>query len=75
MGIATEIETAIDGLLNTFVATKSAAICAALVPVAITGVTIYIMVLGFAVVRGEAHDSLHTILWKLFRISMIAGIA
>lgn len=43
MGIATEIETAIDGLLNTFVATKSAAICAALVPVAITGVTIYIM--------------------------------
>lgn len=75
MGIATAIETAIDGLLNTFVASKSAALCSALVPVAITGVTIYIMIIGYAVVRGEAHDSLHTILWKLFRISMIAGVA
>lgn len=75
MGIATAIETAIDGLLNTFVASKSAALCSALVPVAITGVTIYIMIIGYAVIRGEAHDSLHTILWKLFRISMIAGVA
>lgn len=75
MGIATDVETAINGLLNTFVASKSAAICSALVPVAITSVTIYIMVIGFAVIRGEAHDSLHTILWKLFRISMIAGVA
>lgn len=75
MGIATEIETAIDGLLNTFVSTKSAALCGILMPVALTGTTIYLLIMGYAVMRGEAHDSLHTVLWKWFKITMIAGVA
>lgn len=74
-GIATTVETAVDGLLSTFISTKSAALCSALVPVALSGVTIYIMLMGFAVMRGETHDPLHTVLWKWFKISMIAGIA
>lgn len=75
MGIATSVETAIDTLLNNFVSTKSAALCSALVPLALTGVTIYIILMGWAIMRGEAHDSFHTAVWKLFKISMIAGVA
>ncbi|MDB0516277.1 type IV secretion system protein [Ralstonia solanacearum] len=75
MGIATIAEQAVDGLLATFVTSKSAAVAGMLTPVAITGVTIYIMVMGYAVMRGEAQDSLHTVLWKWFKISFIAGIA
>ena len=75
MGLATAIETSIDTLLDTFVTAKSAALCSALVPVALTGVTIYVILMGWAIMRGEAHDPLHTALWKLFKIALIGGIA
>lgn len=75
MGIATAVETAIDNLLTTFVSSKSAALSAALLPVALSGTTIYLIVMGYAVMRGDAHDALHTILWKWFKMSLIAGVA
>lgn len=75
MGIATEVETAINTLLNSFVSTKSAAICSALIPIALTGVTIYIITMGWAIMRGEAQDSFHTAIGKLFKIAIISGIA
>lgn len=75
MGIATAAEQAVDGLLNTFVTTKSAALSAMLAPLALTGVTIYIIVMGWAIMRGEAQDSFHTFLWKSFKIAFICGIA
>ena len=75
MGIATELEVAIDQLLVTFVSSKSAALCGALVPIALTGATIYLLVMGFAIMRGEANDSLHTFLWKSFKMAFIAGLA
>jgi len=74
-GVATYIEEAIDKLLMNFVTVKSAAFCGVLAPLALTGTTIYVMILGYAVMRGEAHDSLHTVLWKWFKVSMVAGIA
>ena len=75
MAVATEVEAAIDTLLNTLVSSKSAAICSALAPLAITGVTIYVITMGWAIMRGEAHDAFHTFLWKTFKIALIVGIA
>ena len=75
MGVATYIENAVDQLLANFVTAKSAALCGALAPVALTGMTIYIIVMGYAVMRGETHDPLHTVLWKWFKVSMVAGVA
>lgn len=74
-GAATYIENAIDQILANFVTAKSAALCSALLPVALTGTTIYLLVIGYAVMRGEAQDSLHSVLWKWVKISMIAGVA
>lgn len=75
MGFATVTETAVDNILINFVSTKSAALCSALVPLALTGTTVYMIIMGWAVMRGEAADPLHTVLWKWFKISLIAGIA
>lgn len=75
MGIGVQLETAIDTLLSSFVTTKSAAVCAMLTPVAMSGITVYIMVMGWAIMRGEAADPLHTFLWKAFRIGAVVGVA
>jgi type IV secretion system protein VirB6 len=75
MGIGEEVEKALDFLLMSLVTSKSAAMCTALLPIAITGATIYLLVMGFAIMRGEANDPLHTFVWKSFRMALIAGIA
>ena len=75
MGIATIAETLVDAQLNAFVSSKSAAISGLLVPIALTAITIYVIIIGYAVMRGESHDPLHTVLWKFFKISFIVGIA
>lgn len=75
MGIATKLEQSIDLLLANYVTSKSAAVCGALVPLALTGVTIYIITIGWAIMRGDAQDSFHTALWKMFKIAMIVSIA
>lgn len=75
MGIATFLETSIDKILLGFISTKSAALCSALIPLALTGTSVYIIMMGWAVMRGEAADPLHTLLWKWFKISLVAGIA
>jgi type IV secretion system protein VirB6 len=75
MGIAQAVEAAIEEMLETFVASKSAAVCAAMLPIAISGATIHLLIMGFAIMRGEANDTLHTFLWRCFRTGFIASIA
>lgn len=75
MAVAEQLEQAINTLLNNYVSSKSAALAGVLTPIAITAVTVYILLMGFAIMRGEANDSLHTFLWKSAKIAFIAGIA
>lgn len=75
MGIAQEVESSIDLLLETLISSKSAALCGALLPVAASGATIHLLLMGFAIMRGDANDPLHTFVWKSSRMVLIAGIA
>lgn len=75
MGVATQVENAIDTLLSGFVTSKSAAIASSLIPVAVTAVTIYIIIIGWAIMRGDAHDPFHTTIWKFFKITFIGALA
>jgi type IV secretion system protein VirB6 len=75
MGIASEVEASVDALLSSAITSKSAAFCDALIPIAIVGVSIYLATFGFAIMRGEANNTMQTVLWKCFRISLIAGLA
>lgn len=75
MGPAAALESAIERLTMSYATQQSAAICSALIPVATTGITIYIMLTGFAVLRGAVHDTVNTLVWKALRIGFIAAIA
>lgn len=44
-------------------------------PLAVTGVTIYLFMMGWAIARGEVQNSLSTTLAKAFKISLITSVA
>lgn len=75
MGIATSLEATIDSALRAFVSQKSAALCGAIAPVALTAITIYVMMMGYAIARGEVQDSLNMFIKKVFKITIITSIA
>jgi type IV secretion system protein VirB6 len=75
MGIATKLEAAIDLMLNTYVSGVSSTLCSDLTPVAISGFTIYLLLMGFAVMRGQTQDSVQTIAWRCAKVGFICGLA
>jgi type IV secretion system protein VirB6 len=75
MGIATKLEQGIDALLAGFITSKSQALCSALMPLALTGVTIYIILTGYLIATGRVNDSLTHFLWKALKIAFIGAIA
>jgi type IV secretion system protein VirB6 len=75
MGIATAFENKINLILNLWVNATSAAFAGALLPVALAGFTLYITLLGWTIMRGEAADPLHEIVKRLLRLAFIGGLA
>lgn len=75
MGLATELETGIDAFLATFVTNTSSQLCSDIIPLALTGATIWVILYGYAVMRGAVQDSLHTFLSHAIKMSLIAGVA
>lgn len=75
MGLATELETGINGFLATFVSNTSSQLCSDIILPALTGATIWLILYGYAVMRGAVQDSLHTFLSHAIKISLIAGVA
>jgi type IV secretion system protein VirB6 len=75
MGIAHEVEEAIDLLLDKFVTSKSEALCGAMAPIALAGISIHFVLIGFMIMRGEVEEPIQTFLWKTFRAALITGIA
>ncbi|ADU13897.1 type IV secretion system protein [Asticcacaulis excentricus] len=75
MSFATEIEQAADTLLDGFVTQKSAALAAALTPVAFVGFSLYIIVLGYGAARGQLRDPLTAPLGKFMRFGIVATLA
>jgi len=72
---AQNIDQAVDILLLNFVAEKSTAICSMLVPIAISGLTTYLLFIGLNVARGEASGSAKDVCWKVLRISFVVTIS
>lgn len=75
MGMATYIEQSVNHALDHYVVTTSDAVIAVLTPIAVTAVTIYVMWSGFQVARGDVKDSVSALVWRWFRVAMIAGLA
>jgi type IV secretion system protein VirB6 len=64
-----------DGQLAHYLSGTASALCAVLAPVVASGVVIYIMLIGYAIVRGEGNETLHAALWKSVKWALIAAVA
>lgn len=58
-----------------YVANVSGALAAALVPVAAALVTVYVILYGFAVMRGEVTEPLSVFAWKAIKVAAILAFA
>jgi type IV secretion system protein VirB6 len=75
MGIGVALEEAIDVLLATFISDNSAAISTALVPVALSGVTISLLFTARSMIAGELKDPIMDLMWRIATISFIVSLA
>lgn len=75
MSTMAALEAVIGRLTMNYATSQSAALCSALVPIAVTGITIYFTLMGFAVLRGAVQDTINTLAWKVLRVALIASLA
>lgn len=75
MDTAKKIDAAIDTLLLNFVSTKSAALCAELVPVAVSGLTITWIMIGIHIADGTHAHPVREVIRQQLRISWIVILA
>lgn len=74
-GVFSMIGNGIESGIGTYVTHTSAALSSALVPVVTTAVTVWVMAYGFAVMRGEAAESVPVFAWRAVKIAIMLAIA
>ena len=74
-GIATGIENRLDALVTAWTTSASAAFAGILVPLATAAFTVYITLLGWQIMRGEAADPVPVIVKRLMMLAVIGGLA
>jgi type IV secretion system protein VirB6 len=62
-------------ILNTYVLGVVSALIAAITPLALTAMTIWVLLYGWAVLRNEVHESVQTFLWKVTKIGLVLAFA
>jgi type IV secretion system protein VirB6 len=74
-GIATALETKVNSLLSVWVTNVSQQFMTDLIPLALAGFTVYITLLGWQIMRGEAHDPLHVIVKRLMFLAVVGALS
>jgi type IV secretion system protein VirB6 len=64
-----------DSLLGTYVLGIVSTLMTALAPVALSALTIWVTLYGWAVLRNEVQDTVPTFLWKVFKIGLVFAFA
>jgi type IV secretion system protein VirB6 len=75
VGIVGFLSGSIDSALATFVVTTSSAVAAGVAPLVVTGMSIWILTFGYAVMRNEVHDALLVYVKSVIKMSIIFTIA
>lgn len=65
----------LDGVLNTYVVSVIGTLMSAIAPVALTVMTLWVLLFGWAVVRGEASDTIPVFVWKVFKIGLVLSFS
>ncbi|AOJ42402.1 hypothetical protein WJ23_31535 [Burkholderia lata] len=74
-GLFTAIGGTLENGMSTYVTNVSSALSGVLVPVVTTGVTIWVLAYGLAIVRGEAHESVPAFAWRGLKMATVLAFA
>lgn len=64
-----------DSVLNTYVVGVVSSLITGITPIAITCMTLWIILYGWAVMRNEVSDTVPAFMWKVFKIGMVLAVA
>ena len=64
-----------DAVLSTYVLSVVTTLMTAIAPIALSAMTIWVALYGWAVLRNEVSETLPTFMWKVFKISMVLAFA
>lgn len=64
-----------DAILGTYVLDVVSALMIAIAPIALTAMTIWVALYGWAVLRNEVSETVPTFLWKVFKIGLVLAFA
>jgi type IV secretion system protein VirB6 len=64
-----------NAILSTYVLGVVTSLMTALAPIALTTMTMWVTLYGWAVLRGEVSESMPTFLWKVFKIGLVLAFA
>ena len=65
----------LDGILSTYVLGVVSALMGGIAPIALTAMTIWVTLYGWAVLRNEVSETVPTFLWKTFKIGLVLAFA
>ncbi len=65
----------LDGILSAYVLGVVSALMAGIAPIALTAMTLWVTLYGWAVLRNEVSETLPTFMWKVFKIGLILAFA
>ncbi len=64
-----------DNVLNTYVISVVAALMTAITPVALSAMTIWVALFGWAVLRNEVSDTVPAFAWRAFKIGLVLAFS
>lgn len=69
------VGTQFNNILSTYVLGVVSTLMAAIAPVALTAMTLWVALYGWAVLRNEVSETVPTFLWKVFKIGLVLAFA
>ncbi|WP_428418657.1 type IV secretion system protein [Methylibium sp.] len=64
-----------DAVLNTYVLGVVTALMEGIAPIALTAMTLWVTLYGWAILRNEVSETVPTFLWKVFKIGLVLAFA
>lgn len=71
----TWVGTKLDAILTTYVFAVVSSLISAITPIALTALTTWVALFGWAVIRGEVHGPVNAFVWKTFKIGLVLAFA
>jgi type IV secretion system protein VirB6 len=75
MLVAQWLETSVQSAVSAYATTVSASLATALIPIAVAGMTIYFIFMGWAIARGEIQEPLSHIIKTCIKTALICAVA